>query len=169
MSAARVQALQGRLGPAAAADFLAKAGVHYQLVPHKRTFTAVDEATASGVPPEHEIKTLVLRTGRALVRAALPASEMLDLEKARGLLGDDDARLADEPEIAAAFPLFELGAIPPIGPARPPLALFDERLVKYSRVVCAGGDHRHAFVVIPAEILAAAKPVIGDICRERRR
>jgi Aminoacyl-tRNA editing domain len=64
---------------------LAREQVGYELIPHGRSDTAVDEATAIGVPPQEVAKTLVLATADGYPRAVLPASERLDLRKVRKL------------------------------------------------------------------------------------
>ena len=161
-----VQALGGPIGAAAVTTHLDELGMHYELITHKPTFRAVDDAAASGVTPPFELKTLVLRDGPDLVLVALPASERLDLGKVRELLGHRDVGLADEDEMAAAFPRFDVGALPPIGPGLPPLALLDARVKDYSRVVCAGGDHSHSLVVIPIELIDRSRPRLADICED---
>ena len=62
--------------------------VDYELIPHRRTEAAKDEATAIGVEPWQVAKTVVLTTDAGYVRTVLPASERLDLHKVRELLGD---------------------------------------------------------------------------------
>lgn len=166
MKAGSVQPPAGPLGVEAVTAYLDRRGLHYELVTHKPTFRAVDDAAASGVPPHHELKTLVLRGAEDLVLAALGASERLDLHKARELLEDPQLRLASEEEIERAFPRFDIGAVPPVGPGLPRLALLDRRVPKYSRMVCAGGDHSHSLVLIPVELVNAARPQVADICED---
>ncbi len=158
-----VQPLAGSLGVTAATAHLDREGLHYQLVSHKPTFRAVDDATASGVPRYHELKTLVLLGAGGFLLAALRASDRLNLRRVRELLDDRSIRLASEAEMGRAFPTFDVGALPPLGPGLPPLRLLDSQVPKYSRVVCAGGDHTHSLVMIPVEIINAAHPRIADI------
>jgi prolyl-tRNA editing enzyme YbaK/EbsC (Cys-tRNA(Pro) deacylase) len=126
-----------------------------------------ERAAASGVPPHHALKTLVLRDAhRRLLLVAVPASERLDLHKVRELLDDKHVELASEQELSRALPRNDVGAVPPVGPGVPHLALLDERVPEYSRIVCSAGDHRHALLIIPAELVAAAAPRIADICED---
>jgi len=73
---------------------LDRAQLDYDLIEHRRTETAGDEARAIGVPPEQVAKTVVLATAVGYVRAVIAASAYLDLHKLRQLLGDKHARLA---------------------------------------------------------------------------
>ena len=77
---------------------LDRAQLDYDLIHHRRTETAGEEARAIGVPPEQVAKTVVLVSDDRYARAVLPASEHLDLHKVRQLLGDKHARLASEAE-----------------------------------------------------------------------
>ena len=33
-------------------------------------------------------------------------------------------------------------------------------------MVCAGGDHSHSLVLIPVELVNAARPQVADICED---
>lgn len=70
------------------ASELERKHVDYELIPHRRTEAAKDEAAAIGVEPWQVAKTVVLTTDAGYVRTVLPASERLDLHKVRELLGD---------------------------------------------------------------------------------
>ena len=165
----RVAALAGLLGVRAVTVHLDALGLRYEVLSHAPTFRATQDAAATGVPLERELKTLVLDSARGLLLVALPASERLDVGKVRRLLDDGWTRLAAEEEIAREFPALEVGAFPPLGPGLPPLALLDERVAGCSRIVCPGGDHRHSLELITAEILEAARPRVADICEDGER
>ena len=93
----------------------------------------------------------------------LPANHRLDLDKARRLLGGTrHLRLATEEEMEEAFPEYEPGAMPPVGPQFPEVV--DVRLLYREAIVCAGGDHRHAIRLDPRDLLKLAEPRVGDIC-----
>jgi len=80
--------------------YLDEQGADYELVEHEARFTAAAEARASGVEPGDAAKDLILRDVETYVLAAIPASERLDLGKARELLeAGKSLRLATEKEI----------------------------------------------------------------------
>ena len=92
------------------------AGVEYELLSHVRTERAADEAAALGLPPTAVAKTLVLTAPEGHVRVVLPASERIDLRKARNYVeGGKRVHLATEEELARDYPEFELGAAPRSG------------------------------------------------------
>lgn len=147
--------------------YLDENGVEYEVVDHAERFTAAAEARAAGVGPEDAAKEVVLRAGGAYVLAVIPASERLDFQKARRLLdGEQRPRLATEAEIAADFPEFELGALPPFGPIHDIPEIVDRRLLDHDRVLCAGGDHRHSLSIDPNEIVRIGNARVADLCEE---
>ena len=83
---------------------LDRAQLDYDLIEHRRTETAGDEARAIGVPPEQVAKTVVLATAVGYVRAVIAASAHLDLHKLRQLLGDKHARLAERSRTCIGVP-----------------------------------------------------------------
>jgi prolyl-tRNA editing enzyme YbaK/EbsC (Cys-tRNA(Pro) deacylase) len=100
----------------------------------------------------------------------IPASERLDLHKARMLLGaSGHLRLASEDEIEREFPVLDPGALPPFSALLGLPEIMDKRLLGYDHVLCSGGDHRHALKVSPREIERLGDPLAADICQPHRR
>jgi Ala-tRNA(Pro) deacylase len=97
------------------AEYLTRRGVAFEVVPHRRVYTSVEEAVALGVPADEVVKTVALRVHGKYALAVLPASRRLDIHLVRHAVGDPAARLATEAELLADFPGYELGALPPLG------------------------------------------------------
>jgi Ala-tRNA(Pro) deacylase len=143
---------------------LERAGFDYDVIDHRRTETARDEAEAIGVPPEQVAKTVVLTTVEGYVRAVVAASDHLDLHKARRLLGGDKhARLATEAELVFAYPMYELGAVPPFGVPAGDRVLFDQRLAERDSVLLEAGSHKESLRIKTADLLALTKAEVADI------
>jgi Ala-tRNA(Pro) deacylase len=145
--------------------FLDEAGVAYEVVEHEPTYSATQEARAAGADTRHTAKTLLLHDRDGWRVAVLPANHRLDLQRARHLLrGSQHLRLASEDEMRTAFPSFDVGALPPVGPQLPLPEVVDVRLLYSERVVCPGGDHRHSLKLDPRDLLTLAEPRVGDLC-----
>jgi Ala-tRNA(Pro) deacylase len=154
-------------GVAAMVEYLDGQGVKYELIEHEATMTAAAEAAATHRPKDEVAKTVVLQDASGYVLAIVPASERLDMQKLRDLLGATrELRLATEAEIARDFPGLEVGATPPVGPMLPKAEVFDRRLLESDRVVCAGGDHQHAFLVDPRDLVRLADATVADVCED---
>lgn len=144
---------------------LERARLQYELIPHRRTATAVEEAAAVGAPPEEVAKTIVLTDGDAYVRAVLPASARLDLHKVRELLGRKRLRLATEAELALAYPMFELGAVPPVGGPGGDRVVVDRRVAATEDVLIEPGSHSESVRLGTSGLLTLANAQVADICR----
>jgi Ala-tRNA(Pro) deacylase len=146
---------------------LERNGLSYGLLAHRPTMTAGEEAAALDVPPEQVAKTVVLATEGGYVRAVLPASERLDLHKARELLGDGKAtRLATEEELAAAYPMFELGAVPPFGGPAGDRTVIDRRLAEQESVVIEAGSHDESVRITFQDLVTVTGAGLADICAD---
>jgi Ala-tRNA(Pro) deacylase len=143
---------------------LARAQVGYELIPHRRTQTAADEANAVHVDPGEVAKTVVVAAGRERVRAVIAASDRLDLRKLRVLIGSEERlRLVSEAELAAVYPMFELGAVPPFGGPVSDRVVIDTRLATRETVVLDAGTHAESIRMRSVDLLAVAGAEIGEI------
>jgi Ala-tRNA(Pro) deacylase len=143
---------------------LDRAKLEYEVIEHRRTETAAEEARAIGVPAERVAKTIVLVTAdNRYVRTVIPASAHLDLHKVRQLLGDKRARLATEAELVLAFPMYELGAVPPFGIPAGDSVVFDRRLAQQKSVVLEAGSHNDSLSMNTADLLALTTAQVADI------
>jgi Ala-tRNA(Pro) deacylase len=147
-------------------DELEQASVAYELIDHARTTTAAAEARALGVAPQEVAKTLVLTTPDGFVRAVLPASERLDLGKAREILGAKDVQLATEAVLAGAYPEFELGAVPPLTGGDGDRVLVDRRLHANEWVVLEAGTHEQSLRLRMSDLLKLTEAQLVDLCQD---
>lgn len=145
---------------------LDRAGIDFDLIEHRRTETAGAEALAIGVPPDEVAKTIVLVSRERFVRAVVPASTRLDLHKVRELLDDDQARLASEEELVSAYPMYELGAVPPFGVPAGDRVLLDRRLAKLDSVVLEAGSHSKSVRLKTTDLLTLSGAEVEDISNE---
>jgi Ala-tRNA(Pro) deacylase len=158
---------RGMHGFEAVEHFLERERAAYELIEHDETFAAAEEARVTGGVPEEMAKTVLLHDHSGFCAAVIPASERLDLEKARVLLAaSGHLRLATEAEVAAEFPAFDAGALPPFSALLGTPEILDQRLLDHREIICSGGDHRHALRISPHEIKRLGQPLVADICAE---
>lgn len=145
---------------------LAHADVGYELIPHEHTETAVAEARVLGVSRGEVAKTVVATDGERFVRAVVPASEHVDLHRLARAIGEDGAlRLASEAELAAAYPTFELGAVPPFGGPAADRVVVDRLVAEYESVVFEAGTHEESLRLRTTDLLRLADAQVADISR----
>ena len=148
-------------------EYLEGEGVAFQLVEHPHTYSAFADARATHRRPESVGKTVVLCDRSGYVIAIIPASQRLDLRKLREALGTSrQLQLVNEAEMAAEFPEFELGAVPPFGGILPAAEVVDERLLDEDRILCGGGDHMHSILIDPRDVVAVTGALVADICQD---
>jgi Ala-tRNA(Pro) deacylase len=141
--------------------------VDFDVVDHSETMSAAQEASESGVAPDHAAKTVLLRDGTQYRVAAIPASHRLDLHKAREAFeASSRLRLATEVEMESDFGEFEVGALPPLGPMVRAPEVVDRHLMGRERILCTGGDHRHSLLIAPEELARVAEARVADICED---
>jgi Ala-tRNA(Pro) deacylase len=141
--------------------------VPYELIPHPRTESARAEAAALDTTPEQVGKTVVLTGADGFVRAVVPATERLDLRKVRILLNRKDLRLATEAELVIAYPMFELGAVPPVGGPYGDVVVVDLRVAAKDEIVLEAGTHTESVRVPTAGLLDHSAAYIADVCLDR--
>jgi Ala-tRNA(Pro) deacylase len=143
---------------------LAARELGYELIPHAQTMTAGEEANAIGVPATEVAKTLVLSTTAGRVRAVLRACDRLDLHRVRDLVGGGKStHLASEAELEAAYPMFELGAVPPFGGPAGERTIVDRRLVDHDAIVIEAGSHSESVKMKTSDLLAVTNAEIAEI------
>jgi Ala-tRNA(Pro) deacylase len=133
-------------------DYLTERGVGFQVVPHRRAFTSLQEARELGVAADEVLKTVALWTGGKYVLAVVPASRRLELRLVRQALEDPAARLATEAELGADFPGYELGALPPLGSLLGVPLLVDPEVLGHEVVVFAAGTETESVRVATGEL-----------------
>jgi Ala-tRNA(Pro) deacylase len=146
-------------------ELLEHEGISYERLPHRHTESAGEEAEALGVDPHEVAKTVVLLSGHRFVRAVIPASDRLDVHKLRDLLElHEQPHLAHEEELAAAYPTFELGAVPPVGGPAGDRVVVDRRLADRDTLVIEAGSHEESVRLGTTDLLVLAHAAIGDLC-----
>jgi Ala-tRNA(Pro) deacylase len=123
----------------AVTEHLEQRGSAFELLPHRQAYTSTDEARALGVDAGEVLKTLAVRAGSGYVLVIIPASRRLDLHLVREALGDHQARLASEEELARNFAGYELGALPPLGALLDCEVYVDPEVLGHDLVVFAAG------------------------------
>jgi Uncharacterized conserved protein len=144
---------------------LAREHVGYEVLAHRRTSTAREEAAAIGVSPDEVAKTVVLVSEDGFVRAVVPASKKVDLEAVRDLLDDPTVRLATEPEVTYAYPLFELGSVPPFGGPGGDRTIVDPHVLAKERVVFEAGSQRESVRMEAVDLVELSGARVAPICR----
>ncbi len=146
--------------------------LHQQHVPflrhwHPRAVTAQELAQALHVTGYRVAKSVIVEADGQLWICLIPATDTLDVEKVREVLGAPEARLASEGAFADRFPECELGAEPPFGHLYGLPVLMDESLGEAEDLLLRAGSHEEALEVHAADFLNLESPLKASIIMER--
>lgn len=145
-------------------EALDRAGAAYEILDHKPTDRAADEAAALGLRPSQVAKTIVVSGGEGAVRVLLPASDRIDMHKLRDLLeAGKELHLLSEDALRRDYPEFELGAVPPAG-GREDAVVVDSKVAELDEVVFEAGSHDRSVRVSTADLISLTKARIADVC-----
>jgi Ala-tRNA(Pro) deacylase len=136
-------------------EYLEQRGTAFELLPHRQVYTSTDEARALGIDAGEVLKTLAVRTGPGYALAVIPASCRLDLHLVRDALGDHQARLASEEELARDFADYQLGALPPLGALVGSQVFIDPEVLEHDIVVFAAGTQTESVRMRTRELFAS--------------
>lgn len=149
---------------AALVELLRAEDVEFELLPHRRTLRAAAEARALGVLAQMVAKTLIVRDadGRC-IRAVVPATRRLSIERLAAAVGAGSARLLTESELVNTYPQFELGAVPPVGGPAGDTVVVDRELTRGEHVVFEAGVHDASLRLRVDDLVRIADAQIAEI------
>lgn len=149
-----------------AVSYLRMRGIRFDVAPHEGAYTARSEANALGLPAEYVLKVVVLRLSTGYAIVVVPASRRIDLDLIRSVIGDHETRLATEDEIAATFPEFDSGALPPLPGLLGVSSVVDAAIFDHDEVAFADGVRTESMIARPREIFWGENAVVAPIHRE---
>ena len=146
-------------------EHLDRAGVTYEVVPHREAFTAQGVAAASHVSGWQMAKVLVGRDERGYVMAVLPATCRLDLPTFRRITRRRNLLLATEEELRQVFPDCEVGAMPPYGNLYDMPVYVDTCFSPEKELAFQAGNHHEIVRMAWEPFEKTVHPVRTDFCR----
>jgi Ala-tRNA(Pro) deacylase len=159
---------QGMHGIEAVTYFLDRKRAPYELIEHTDTFAAVDEADATGSALGRMAKTVLLHDHGGFCAAVIPASERVDLHKARAAAGHWALAAGERGADRARVPRVRRRRGAPFSALLQTPGILDTRLLAYRQVLCSGGDHRYTLKISPREIERLGQPLVADVCQAHR-
>lgn len=144
-------------------EYLEKEGIKFEVSDHPLAYTATEVAGSQHVPGKQMIKSVIVKSNGDFLMCVLPAIHLLDFEKLKKVVGDENLKLADESEIAKLFPEYELGAEPPFGHLYGLKVFADQILEEDVEVVFNAGTHTGVIKISFEDFKKLASPTIADI------
>ncbi len=146
-------------------EHLEHLGVAFEVLPHVRTETALEQAMALRLDPATVLKAVVLVSATGPAIAIVDASSRVDLDLVREALDDPTVILASEAEIARAYPEFEPGALPALPSLLHVPVVIDPMALAHARVTIAAGVQRESIRLRPTDLLRGGAVMTAPIAR----
>jgi len=146
---------------ACVAEALKRERMPYVVFRHPPAFTAQETAAVSHTPGHCAVKVVICFADGQPVQALVPAHYLVDLERLRRLAGAEALRLATEAEIAALYPDFEVGAVPPFGTVYGHRVFLEQCFIGEPEMVFNAGTHTESICMHYADLAEMVRPVVG--------
>ncbi len=143
--------------------YLDKENIHYEIAKHPLAYTASEIAGSRHIPGKKMVKSVIIKSKGAFVMCVLPAIHFVDFEKLKAVLGSNELELAEEKEITALFPDYDVGAEPPFGHLYGLKVYADLALESDKEIFFSAGTHTDVVKIDYADYKKLAKPIVADI------
>jgi len=131
-------------------NFLKKSKIKFEIIRHKKVFTAFDKSQTLKVPQKIVGKTLVLKVDKKLVLVLIPADKKLDFRKLKKL--GKRVKLASERLIKNKLKGIKVGAVPPFGILWKVPTIVDTSFKKQKEIILNSGDWFHSIKISPKNL-----------------
>lgn len=146
-------------------ELLEKEKMTYQVLEHELAFTALEVAEAQHLPGHQMIKSVIIGADGKWVMCVLPSTHKIDFDKLKKALKVKEASLANEAKVAALFPGFEIGAMPPFGQLAGIDVYLDASLKENETVAFNAGTHTDVLKIKLKDYLRLVNPTIADFSK----
>lgn len=136
--------------------------VHYDVLPHTRTFRAAAIAQTLHTLEQEIAKVVIVKVDGRFITTVLQASWNVDLHRLRRLFMTRHVRLATEEELRRLFPDCEVGAMPPLGTLYGLPVYVDRSLTDDEQIVFEAGTHSDAIRMRYWDFAALVFPVVEE-------
>src|SRR5690348_15655453 len=131
--------------------------IKYEIVEHRKVFTAYDSAQTQDIEEKSVAKAVLLKGKKNLYLAVLPASNNCDF-KAVGQLANDKVSMAKEKDISKNINA-KIGLIAPFGSLYEIPMFIDKKLLKNKKINLPAGSYTESVVMSVKDYLKLENPV----------
>ncbi len=140
--------------------FLKQSKVKYEVVEHRKVYTAFDSAETQDVKLTEVAKAVLLKGKKNLYLAVLPAGNNCDF-KAVGKLVADKLSMAQEKDITSHMKT-KVGLIAPFGSLFKLPVVIDKKLLKNKKINLPAGSYTESVILNVKDYLKLENPIPGN-------
>lgn len=134
--------------------------IKYEVVEHRKVFTAMDAAETQHIKESEVVKAVLLKGKKSLYLAVLPAGNNCDF-KLLSALADDKVSMASEKDINVKLKS-KIGLIAPFGSLYKLPVFIDRKLLKNKKLNLPAGSYTESVVLNTKDYLKLESPVPGN-------
>lgn len=140
--------------------------VPYEIQHHPRAYTAQQIAAVEHIPGYSLAKVVIVNADDELIMLVLPAPDRVFLPEVARILRANEVRLAEERDLARAFPGCELGAMPPFGNLFDVPVYVDSLLAAEETIYFQAGTHTDTMSMKYADFARLVNPRVASFSLE---
>ena len=150
--------------PESIKSFLDGRRVHYDVIHHRRDYTALETAADTNTPGLEFAKTVLVWIDDRLAMAVAPAHRRIDLWKFCQQVGGSEVSLAIEKGVAEIFGDCEVGAEPPLGNLYSLPVYVSKEIAQDRFITFNAGTHEDAIRMPYEDFQSLVHPQVMDFC-----
>ncbi|MFA6028012.1 MAG: YbaK/EbsC family protein [Patescibacteria group bacterium] len=131
--------------------------IKYEVVEHRKVFTALDSACTQRLKPNLVVKTLVMKIDKGYGLALLPAGKNLDKAKFKKATKAKSVDFAKEPWMKKNV-MGKVGATPAFGKLLKLPVYMDAALYKNKELILNTGEYTQSFIVKTNQFVKLEEP-----------
>jgi len=148
--------------PSKIKKFLEKNKINFEIISHKKVYTAYDLAQTTRTKLDWIVKTLFVKVDKDYYLVLLPASRRLNFSKLKKLLKAKKIKIASEKEMAKRLKI-KPGAITPFASIYGLKAVLDNTLKKVKAPLFGTGSFTESLRLKIKDFITKEEPIFGVI------
>lgn len=147
-------------------NHLDKNKIKYEILKHKKVFTAYDLAQTMKKKLQEIAKTLLVKVDKKYYLVVLPAHYKLDLGKLKKALKAKKVEIAKEKDMQTKFNV-KPGAMTPFGPIHKLEVFVDKSLIKVQQAIFQAGSFTESLKMKVKDFLKTVEAKTGDFSKKK--
>lgn len=148
-------------------NYLDKNKIKYEIVKHRKVYTALDAAQTQKIKPQLVVKTLVMKIDKDYCLALLPANKNLDKAKFKKITKSRKIDFAKEPWMKKNLP-GKVGATPAFGKLLKLTVFMDSSLYKSKDLILNTGEYTESFKIKTKQFIKLEEPIKAQFSKSKK-
>lgn len=147
--------------------FLDQNKVKYELLEHKKVYTAFNEAETQHINLKEVAKTVLVKVDKGWVMTILQANKYVDFKAVQKALKAKKVSMAKESEITKYLKT-KIGLLHPFGNLYKIPILLDKALAKTKKMIASAGSYTESLQVSLKDFEKLVKPIKGAFSKAKK-